>query len=146
MLSAWQAIASGIHDSVIYGGVEVQNKYPIMSDTYIFDKELGKPVSISPNKKMGTNPEVVQSMQEHKARFADQITSAHTMGQVWMKKEIRSLEDYRHDVDSLSLLSHQKAINAWDDRGKEIEPIWCPKLDEETGKPLLDENKEIAKD
>jgi acetyl-CoA C-acetyltransferase len=146
VLSAWQAIASGIHDSVICGGVEVQNKYPIMSDTYIFDKELGKSVSISPNKKMGTNPEVVQSMQEHNARFADQITSAHTMGQVWMKKEGRSLEDYRHDVDSLSLLSHQKAINAWDVRGKEIEPIWCPKLDEETGIPLLDENKEIAED
>ena len=42
VMSAWQAIASGIHDSVICGGVEVQNKYPIMSDTYIFDREQNK--------------------------------------------------------------------------------------------------------
>ncbi|MFX1468943.1 MAG: beta-ketoacyl synthase N-terminal-like domain-containing protein [Promethearchaeota archaeon] len=38
VISAWQAIASGIHDCVICGGVEVQNRYEIMADTYIFDK------------------------------------------------------------------------------------------------------------
>ena len=63
-----------------------------------------------------------------------------------MKKYRQSLEDYRHEVDSLSLLSHQKADKTWDERGKEIEPIWCPKLDEETGEPLLDEKNQIAKD
>jgi acetyl-CoA acetyltransferase family protein len=61
-----------------------------------------------------------------------------------MKKAGLSLEDFRHEMDSLSYHSHQKAINTWDQRGKEIEPIWCPKLDE-NGKPMLVKN-EVAKD
>jgi len=48
-------------------------------------------------------------------------------------------------LDEISLLSHQKAIQTYDKRGKEIEPIWCPKLDEE-GNKLLDENNEIVND
>ncbi|MHA2129131.1 MAG: thiolase family protein [Promethearchaeota archaeon] len=145
VISAWQAIASGIHDAVICGGVEVQNKYPIMSDTYIFDKEQNKQISIAPNKKMGSHPEIIQKQEEYNARFADQITSAHSMGQVWMKKTDKSLDDYRIDVDSLSYLSHKKACSTWDQRGKEIEPIWCPKLDE-NGNPMLDEKNNIAQD
>ncbi|MFW9822475.1 MAG: thiolase family protein [Candidatus Thorarchaeota archaeon] len=145
VISAWQAIASGIHDAIICGGVEVQNKYPIMSDTYVFDKELNKPVSIGPNKKMGSHPEILQKQEDYNARFADQITSAHTIGVVWMKKTGTSLEDFRNNVDSLSFLSHKKACSTWDKRGKEIEPIWCPNLDE-NGKPTLDENKNIAQD
>ncbi|MFX0176066.1 MAG: thiolase family protein [Candidatus Hodarchaeota archaeon] len=145
-LSAWQAIASGIHDCVICGGVEVQNRYPIMSDSYIFDEKLGKPVMIAPNKKILTNPEVAAKLEEYKTTFAGQINSAHVMGQVWMEKAVKTLEEYRHEVDNLSLLSHQKACSTWDERGKEIEPIWCPKLNEETGEPLLDENNEVAKD
>jgi acetyl-CoA acetyltransferase family protein len=67
------------------------------------------------------------------------------MGQHWMKKAGINLEEFRNEMDSLSLLSHQKASSTWDDRGKEIEPIWCPKLDE-TGKPMLDEKNQVAKD
>jgi acetyl-CoA acetyltransferase family protein len=145
VISAWQAIASGIHDAVICGGVEVQNKYPIMSDTYIFDKELNKPISIAPNKKMGSHPEIRQKIEEYNSPFADQITSAHAIGTVWMKKSNKSLEDFKHDVNSLSLLSHKKACSTWEERGKEIEPIWCPNLDE-NGKPTLDEKNNITSD
>ena len=145
-LSAWQAIAAGIHDCVICGGVEVQNRYPIMSDSYVFDEKQGKPVMIAPNKKILSNPEVDAKLKEYKTSFAGQINSAHDIGQVYMKKYGQSLEEYRHEVDSLSLLSHQKADKTWDKRGKEIEPIWCPKLDEETGEPLLDENNNIVQD
>jgi len=145
VMSAWQAIASGIHECVISGGVEVQNRYPIMEDSYIFDKEKNQRVMINPNSKILTHPEVVKTSKEHNAQFAGQITSAHFLGLAWMKKAGLSLEDFRNQMDSLSLYSHQKALNTWDERGKEIEPIWCPKLDED-GKIMLDENNEVAKD
>jgi len=145
VMSAWQAIASGIHDCVICGGVEVQNRYPIMADTYIFDEKQGKQVMIAPNGKILTHPFVAQKLQEHKTSFAGQINSAHVMGQVWMKKSGLSLEDFRTEMDSLSLYSHKKACSTWDERGKEIEAIWCPKLDE-NGEPMLDEKNQVAKD
>jgi len=145
VMSAWQAIASGIHDCVICGGVEVQNRYPIMEDSYIFDKEQNKRIMINPNGKILTHPEVVQKMKEHKASFAGQIPSAHFLGLNWMKKAGLSLQEFRNEMDSLSLYSHQKAIKTWDERGKEIEPIWCPKLDE-NGKVMLDEKNQVAKD
>jgi len=146
VLSAWQEIASGIHDCVICGGVEVQNRYPIMSDSYIFDEKEGKPMMVAPNKKIMSNPELAAKLIEYKTSFAGQINSAHVIGQVYMKKYGQSLEEYRHEVDSLSFLSHQKADKAWDQRGTEIEPIWCPKLDEETGNLLLDEKNNVAQD
>ncbi len=146
ILSAWQAIASGLHDCVICGGVEVQNRFAIMSDSYVFDEKEGRPMMVAPNKKIITHPEVAAKLKEYNTSFAGQINSAHVIGQVWMKKTGQNLQEYRNDVDSLSLLSHQKAINTWDERGSEIEPIWCPKLNEETGEPLLDENNEIGKD
>lgn len=145
-LSSWQAIASGIHDCIICGGVEVQNRYPIMSDAYVFSEKEGKPMMVAPNKKIITHPEVAAKLKEYKTSFAGQINSAHVIGQVYMKKYNQTLEEYRHEVDSLSLLSHKKADKTWDKRAKEIEPIWCPKLDEETGEPLLDENNDVAKD
>ena len=145
VMSAWQAIASGIHDSVICGGVEVQNKYPIMSDTYIFDREQNKAVMIPPNKKIQTNPEVIEKAKEYKAQMADQITAAHYLGVAWMDKSGKTLEEFRNELDGLSLLSHEKACSTWDERGKEIEPIWCPKIDE-NGNPILNEKKDIAKD
>lgn len=145
VMSSWQAIASGIHDCVICGGVEVQNKYPIMSDTYIFDREQNKAVMIPPNKKIQSNPEVVRKAQEYKAQMADQITAAHYLGAVWRDKSGKTLEEFRNELDGLSLHSHKKACSTWDKRGKEIEPIWCPKIDE-NGNPMLNEKKEIAKD
>ena len=145
VISAWQAIASGINDCVICGGVEVQNKYPIMSDAFIFDKEQNKPVMIAPNKKILSHPEVAAKLKEYKTSFAGQVQSAHDMGQVWMKKAGITIEEYRNEVNSLSLHSHTKACSTWDKRGKEIEPIWCPKIDE-NGKPILDEKNNIAQD
>jgi len=145
VMSGWQAIASGIVDCVICGGTEVQNRYPIMSDSYVFDKEKNKPLMIAPNKKILSNPEVAQKLKEYKTSFAGQINSAHDLGLHWMNKSGKTLEEFRLEVDSLSFASHQKAITTWDKRGKEIEPIWCPKLDED-GKPTLDDNNEVAKD
>lgn len=145
IMSAWQAIASGIHDCVICGGVEVQNRYPIMEDLYIFDKELNQRIMVNPNGKILTHPYVVEKMKEYKAPFAGQIPSAHAMGVYWMKKAGLNLQDFRNEMDRLSLYSHQKAVKNWDERGREIEPIWCPKLNE-NGKPMLDDKNEVAKD
>jgi acetyl-CoA C-acetyltransferase len=100
---------------------------------------------IAPNNKIMTHPEVAAKLKEYETSFAGQIQSAHDMGQVWMKKAVLSLEDYRREVDGLSLLSHKKACSSWDKRSKEIEPIWCPKLDE-NGKLLLDSNNQVAQD
>lgn len=145
VLSAWQAIASGIHDCVICGGVEVQNRYEIMADCNIFDKGQNKMVMIPPNGKIMTHPFVAEKLKVHRTSFAGQINSAHVMGQHWMKKAEMTLEDFRNEMDGLSLHSHEKACSTWDERGKEIEPIWCPKLDE-NGKPLLNESNQVAKD
>ncbi len=145
VMSAWQAIASGLHDCVICGGVEVQNRYPIMEDSYIFDSEQNKRIMVNPNGKIVTHPYVVEKMKEYKAPFAGQIPSAHAMGVYWMQKAGLSVQEFRNEMDSLSFYSHQKAINTWDERGKEIEPMWCPKLDE-NGKVMLDDNNEVAKD
>ncbi len=145
VISAWQAVASGIHDAVICGGIEIQNKYAIMSDSYVYNEELKKPLLTAPNGKILTNPEVAAKMKEHKTSISGQITSAHALGVHWMNKSGKTRDEYREELDSLSLLSHQKACSTWDERNKEIEPIWCPKLDE-NGKPTLDENNEIAKD
>jgi len=153
VLSAWQAVASGVHDAVICGGIEIQNKYPIMSDSNVFNEELGKPLLVPPNKKIMTNPEIVAKMKEHNTSIAGQITSAHVLGIHYFSKhngitpkefkgEFR--DKLKQDLDQLSLLSHQKADKTWDDRGKEIEPIWCPNLDE-NGKPILDEKNNVVK-
>ncbi|MFX1276968.1 MAG: hypothetical protein ACFFAT_18240, partial [Promethearchaeota archaeon] len=154
VLSAWQAIACGAHDAVICGGIEIQNQYPIMSDTFVFDEEVGKPVMVPPNKKILNNPEVASRIKELNANISSQINSAHLLGIYYYSKN-KNLEmnefkgehrdEFRKELDEISLLSHQKAIRTYDKRGKEIEPIWCPKLDEE-GNKLLDENNNIVMD
>ena len=132
VLTGWQAIASGLHDSVIVGGIEVQNRYPIQSDTYVFDKELGKPMMIPPNKKILSNPEVAQKLKEYSTSLAGQIVSAHVMGVYYCAKhkgipmkefkgEIR--DEFKVELDELSVASHKKALATFDKRGKEIEPI-----------------------
>ncbi|MFX1446353.1 MAG: thiolase family protein, partial [Promethearchaeota archaeon] len=112
---------------------------------YIWDNEQNKRIMVNPNGKIVTHPYVVQKMKEYKAPFAGQIPSAHAMGVYWMQKAGLSLQELRNELDSLSLYSHQKAIKTWDERGREIEPIWCPKLDE-NGKVMLDNKNEVAKD
>lgn len=154
VLSAWQAIATGIHDCVICGGIEVQNKYPIQSDSYVFDEEKGKPMMIAPNKKILTNPQVAESLEKYNTSLAGQINSAHVLGVHYFTKhkdipmkqfkgEVR--DELKQELDELSVLSHEKACNTWEQRGKEIEPIWCPKLDE-NGKPILDDKNNVAED
>lgn len=145
VISAWQAIAAGIHDCVICGGVEVQNRYPIQSDTYVFDKELGKPIMVAPNKKILTNPEIVAKMKEYKTNISGQINSAHQIGVQWQKKTGQTRDKYRDELDRISLHSHKKACSNLDQRGKEIEPLWCPKLDDD-GKPMLDDKNNVAQD
>ncbi|MFX1468944.1 MAG: thiolase family protein [Promethearchaeota archaeon] len=97
---------------------------------------------IAPNAKILTHPFVAQALKEHKTSFAGQINSAHVMGLHWMKKAGINLEDFRNEMDNLSLHSHQKACSTWEKRAKEIEPIWCPKLDE-NGKPTLENNQVV---
>jgi acetyl-CoA acyltransferase len=153
VLTGWQAIASGLHDAVIVGGIEVQNKYSIGADSFIFDEEKGKPMMVAPNKKIISHPEVAAKMKELSTPLAGQITSAHALGVYYFSKhkgipmkefkaEIR--DEFKAQLDELSVDSHKKAIATYDKRAKEIEPIWCPKLDEETGKPMLDENNNVA--
>ncbi len=154
VLSAWQAVATGVHDAVICGGVEVQNRYPIMSDAYVFNEKVGKPIMIAPNKKIPSNPEVAAKLKEYKTSMSGQITSAHVLGMYYCTKhkgigyddfkgEIK--DDFKAELDELSVHTHKKSNETWDQRGKEIEPIWCPKLDE-NGKPMLDEKNNVAQD
>ncbi len=154
VISAWQAFASGIHDVVICGGIEVQNRYPISADTYVpIPFPNGKITMIPPNKKILANPEVSKVLKELKMSLTGQINSAHYLGMVYATKhnnieykqffEIR--DKFRLELDEISYLSHKKALENFDKRAKEIEPIWCPKLDEETGKPLLDDKNNVAK-
>jgi len=154
VITGWQAIASGIHDCVICGGIEVQNRYAIGADADVYDKELGRVVMIPPNKKLLSNPEIAAKLKELKMALTGQINSAHYLGMVYATKhnnipyaQFADIRDkFREELDELSYLSHKKATETYDQRGKEIEPIWCPKLDEETGKPLLDEKNNVAKD
>ncbi len=154
VLSAWQAIACGVHDAVICGGIEVQNRYPIKSDSYIFDEKKGEPIMVTPNKKILTNPEVAAKLKEYNTNLSGQINSAHVLGVryycknkgITMKEFMGEYRDeFREELDEISFLSHQKACATYDKRASEIEPIWCPKLDEE-GKPMLDENNDVARE
>lgn len=154
VITAWQAIASGIHDCVICGGVEVQNRYPIGADADVFDEKKGKMMMVPPNKKILSNPEVAAKLKEYKMSLVGQINSAHFLGMAYATKhnnipytDFENIRDQiRLELDEISYLSHKKATETYDKRGKEIEPIWCPKLDEQTGEPLLDEKNNVAHD
>jgi len=152
VLTGWQAIASGLHDAVILGGVEVQNRYPIGADAYVWNEKAGKNLMVPPNKKLLSHPEIAVDLKKYKTSLVGQINSAHVLGMAFATKhngiefnqfaEIR--DKIRVEFDELSYLSHKKAVETYDKRGKEIEPLWCPKLDEETGEPLLDEKNNVA--
>lgn len=154
VITGWQAIASGIHDCVICGGVEVQNRYPIGADADVYDPKSGKVAMIPPNKKILANPEVADTLKKYKMTLSSQINSAHYLGMAYAAKhnnlDFKDFENIRDNIrielDELSYLSHKKSTENYDKRAKEIEPIWCPKLDETTGQPLLDEKNNIAQD
>lgn len=141
---AWQQIISGDKDCVLAGGVEAQNTYAIGSDLFAVIK--GKPVMFPPSRKVTENPYIRESVEKYRKYgivSIDQITAAELMGHVWNEKVGNSYEEFRLELDELSLHSHQKAINTFDNRAKEIIPIRVPNVDEESGKPILDENGKI---
>jgi acetyl-CoA acyltransferase len=143
VLSAWQAIASGYHDCVLVGGMEVQNRYPIMEDLKIFKE--GKVIMVSPHKGIVNNPEVKASAEKYKQGIQTQISAADLMGRIWQEKAGLTKEQMREQLDRISLDSHKKACATYEQRGKEIEPIWVPKLDE-NGELIYDENGNVAQD
>ncbi|MHA1733155.1 MAG: thiolase family protein [Promethearchaeota archaeon] len=135
VLFAWQQIATGQNDIVIAGGVEGQNKYPIMADMTVDGK-----VS-PPNKRIVTeNQSVIEASKRDAeaagkfgprlAKMAGQLQSAELIGHVWKCE--------REELDRLSLHSQKKACdpaNA-EKRQKEMFPVEVPKLDE-NGKPIF---------
>ncbi len=154
VLSAWQAIACGAHDAVICGGIELQNQYPIMSDMYVYNEKEGKPIMVPPNKKILNNSEVVARMNEFNTTLSTQINSAHSLGMYYYSRhkgiEMSAFkgeykDDLRQQLDEISLHSHQKAIKTYNKRVKEIEPIWCPKVDDEDNL-LLDEDNNVVEE
>ncbi len=152
VMSAWQAVASGLMDAVICGGIEVQNRYAIGADSFIYDEVNKKQIMVPPNKQIFENPQVAKSLKDLDAVFAGQIQSCHVLGQFYGAKHLKVAykdfkdevkDQFRKEIDEISFKSHQKALATFDKRGKEIEPIWCPKLDE-AGKPTLDEKHNVA--
>lgn len=135
ILFAWQQIATCQNDIVIAGGVEGQNKYPIMADMTVDGKIT------PPNKRIVTeNESVIQVSKEDAeragkfgprlAKMAGQIQSAELMGHVWKAE--------RDVLDRLSLHSQQKACDPANaaKRQKEMFPVEIPKLDEK-GEPIF---------
>ena len=80
VLSAWQAIASGYCDCILAGGIEVQNRYPIMEDLKIFKN--GKMITVSPHKDIVQNPEIKASAEKYKQGIQTQISAADLMGRI----------------------------------------------------------------
>jgi len=141
VVSAWQGIASGYYNCVLAGGVEVQNKYPIMSDLKV---EIGgKVVMVSPHKDIMNNDEVKANTEKYKQGIQNQISAADLMGRIWSEKLGWEKDRMREELDRISLHSHQKACATFDKRNKEIEPIWVPKLDDNVI-PIYDENGNVA--
>ena len=134
---AWMEIVTGEKDVVMAGGIELQNSYPIRSDTIIEGK------NIPMNPKIWRNPSVHASLKKYGvdmfpndkevanlANVSDQIISAELMGHVWKASRV--------ELDEISLHSQQKANKptAWESRGKEIVPLEVPKVDENCAKIL----------
>jgi len=138
----WQEIATGDKDIVFAGGVEAQTVYPIMADLNV---SMGAYVqTVPPNYLITENPYVIESEKKYDHHMAGQIEGAELMGKVWNEKIGNSWEEFRLELDELSLASHKKALkpSAIEARGREITPIKVPKLDEK-GEPILDANHRI---
>ncbi|MHA1820452.1 MAG: thiolase family protein [Promethearchaeota archaeon] len=139
----WQSIVTGNNDLVFAGGVENQTVYPIMADMNVV-MPGNRVQTVPPNKKISKHPYIVQKAQEYGQRMAGQIAGAELMGKLWNKKIGNSYEEFRLELDMLSLESHKKALRpeAMEGRGREIVPLEVPKLDEK-GEPILDENGDM---
>jgi acetyl-CoA acyltransferase len=140
--NAFQEIVTGDKEIVFAGGVEAQTVYPIMADLNV---SMGAYVqTIPPNRKITESPYVMASEEKYGHPMAGQIEGAELMGKVWNEKIGNTREEFRLELDEISLASHKKALKpfAIKARGKEITPIKVPKLDEK-GNPILDENHQM---
>ena len=134
----WQEIALGDKEVVLAGGVEAQTSLPIMADMTIVGPG-NKPQTVPPNPKIAQHPYIIQKSQEYGERMSGQIAAAELMGKVWNKKIGNSYEEFRLELDELSVYSHKKAAapEAIEFRRGEIVPVEVPKLDE-NGNPIVD--------
>ncbi len=138
----WQEIVTGDKDIVLVGGVEAQTTIPIMADLNVVQ---GATVQTwPPNIKITQSPYVIASQEKYGKDMAGQIEGAELMGKVWNEKIGNTRDEFRLELDEISLASHQKALkpSAIEARGKEITPIKVPKVDE-NGKLILDENHQM---
>jgi acetyl-CoA C-acetyltransferase len=113
----WQSILSGDKDIVLAGGVEAQTSLPIMADMTIVAAG-NKPQTVPPNIRISRHPYIVQKAAEYGQNMAGQIAGAELMGKVWNKKIGNSYEEFRLELDQLSVDSHMKACKP---HAKEIE-------------------------
>ncbi|MBD3349958.1 MAG: acetyl-CoA C-acyltransferase [Candidatus Lokiarchaeota archaeon] len=134
----WHEILTGDKDIALCGGVEAQTTLPIMADMTIVGPG-NKPQTIPPNIKISKHPYILEKSEEYGQRMSAQIPGAELMGKVWNNKIGNLYEEFRLELDELSVNSHMKAKtdHAYEMRGKEILPIKVPKLDEK-GEPITD--------
>jgi acetyl-CoA acyltransferase len=140
----WMEIATGEKDVVIAGGIELQNTYPIRSDTIV------EGIKVPMNPKVWHNSAVHKSIKKYGtdmfpndkevaglANVTDQIISAELMGHVWKAPRV--------ELDEISVQSQQNAnkATAWEGRGREISPLKVPRLDEKGAKILDADNNLI---
>jgi len=138
---AWQQIASCDKDVVLAGGIESQNTYPIMADMNVANGGPGGiNITVPPNPHLGDSPYVQESYKkyaQYEPEIRGQIYSAEILGRLYRDKSGLSPEAFRSELDQLSVASHQKAGDHFDDRALEIEPIETPITDEK-GEPIVD--------
>ena len=78
------------------------------------------------NSKMAENPYTRESIEKYRKfgiNSSGQINAAELMGHVWNEKIGNSYEEFRLELDKLSLHSHKKAVATFDKRAQEIIPI-----------------------
>ncbi|MHA1342041.1 MAG: thiolase family protein [Promethearchaeota archaeon] len=134
----WHEILTGDKQVVLAGGVEAQTTLPIMADMTIVGPG-NRPQTIPPNIKISEHPYIVEKSKEYGQRMSGQIAGAELMGKIWNKKIGNSYEEFRLELDELSVYSHKKAAKpeAMEFRAGEIIPVEVPKLDEQ-GNPIVD--------
>lgn len=133
----WQSIVTGDKDIIFAGGAEMQTTLPIMADMNLImpDNTIQ---TIPPNIGLSRHPYIIEKAKEYGQSMAGQIAGAELMGKIWNKKIGNSYEEFRLELDELSVASHMKAVKpiAKEMRDKEILPIAVPKIGE-NGKPIV---------
>ena len=116
----YEAIACGDKDVVVTGGVESQNVYPIMADMNVANGGPGGiNITVAPNPQINVNPFIQESYKkyaQYEPGMQGQIYAAEVMGRVWQDKSGLSADEFRSQLDQLSVWSHEKAGQHFDDR------------------------------